>query len=133
MARKLSQLADLPVSVLRGVGDKKVGALADMDIETVLDILTHYPRRYLDRTQQAEIRTLRVGEEAMVMATVKRISSRRMRNGRAMVEGDVFDGSSYLRVTFFNQGWRTKQIPVGTSAVFCAETPRKFTPRTSSR
>jgi ATP-dependent DNA helicase RecG len=118
VARKLSQLADLPVSVLRGVGEKKVGALADMEIETVLDILTHYPRRYLDRTQQAEIRTLRVGEEAMVMATVKRISSRRMRNGRAMVEADVFDGSSYLRVTFFNQGWRTKQIPVGTSAVF---------------
>jgi ATP-dependent DNA helicase RecG len=114
----LSQLAKLPVGILNGVGDKKTGALADMAIETVLDLVTHYPRRYLDRTQQAEIGALQVGDEAMVMATVKRIQSRRTRQGRALVEADVFDGSSYLKVMFFNQGWRAKQLKTGTSAVF---------------
>ncbi|MDQ1375273.1 MAG: ATP-dependent helicase RecG, partial [Actinomycetota bacterium] len=118
MPRSLKQLAGLPVSILRGVGDKKAGSLADMGIESVLDLVTHYPRRYLDRTQQAEIGSLHVGEEAMVMATVKRISVRRTRNKRALVEADVFDGSSYLRVTFFNQAWRAKQLPAGTPAVF---------------
>ena len=35
-----------------------------------------------------------------------------------MVEAEVFDGSSYLRVVFFNQGWREKQLPEGTEAAF---------------
>ena len=116
--RRLSQLATRPVSVLTGIGPKKVASLADMEIETVLDLITHYPRRYLDRTQQAKIADLRVGDEAMVLAIVKRSNVRRTRHGRSLVEVDVFDGSSYLKCTFFNQPWRAKQLSAGTEAVF---------------
>jgi ATP-dependent DNA helicase RecG len=116
--RRLGQLAAIPVSELRGVGSRKAEALAAMDIHTVLDLLTHYPRRYLDRTRQAAIVDLRVGEEALVLATVKRAQVRRTRQRRTIVEADVFDGSSYLRCVFFNQPWRTKQLSAGTQAVF---------------
>jgi ATP-dependent DNA helicase RecG len=118
MSRRLSQLAALPVTVLNGVGAKKAESLAEIDIHTVLDLLTHYPRRYLDRTDQKAIRDLQVGEEALVLGTVKRVNARRTRQGRALVEVDIFDGSSYLKVTFFNQGWRAKQLSVGTEAAF---------------
>ncbi len=118
MARSLTQLANIPVTELHGVGAKKAEALAEMGIEAVLDLLTHYPRRYIDRTQQAHIRELRPGEEAMVLATVKRVNGRRTRQGRSLVEVDVFDGSGYLRCTFFNQPWRARQLAVGTEAVF---------------
>jgi ATP-dependent DNA helicase RecG len=117
-ARRLAQLAKIPVTELKGVGEKKADALAEMEISTVLDLLTHYPRRYLDRTQQATIRELKVGDEAMVLATVKRVQSRRTRNRRALVEIDVFDGTSYLKCTFFNQPWRAKQLTVGREAIF---------------
>ena len=117
MSRRLSQLADLPVTVLDGVGEKRVEALAAMEIVSVLDLLTHYPRRYLDRTRQAAIRELKVGQEALVLATVKRVQSRRTRQRRTMVEVDVFDGSSYLHLVFFNQPWRARQLAVGTEAV----------------
>jgi len=116
--RRLSQLAAIPVGELKGVGPKKVDALAAMEIVTVLDLLTHYPRRYLDRTRQAAIAELKVGEEALVLATVKRVQARRTRQRRTMVEADVFDGSSYLHCVFFNQPWRAKQLTVGTQAVF---------------
>ena len=33
--------------------------LAMMDIHSALDVLQHYPRRYHDRTKQAEIAELR--------------------------------------------------------------------------
>ena len=118
MARLLSQLATIPVTELHGVGAKKAAALGEMGVEVVLDLLTHYPRRYIDRTQQAQIRELRPGEEAMVLATVKRVNGRRTRKGRSLVEVDVFDGSGYLRCTFFNQPWRARQLAVGTEAVF---------------
>ncbi|MDP8976952.1 MAG: ATP-dependent DNA helicase RecG, partial [Actinomycetota bacterium] len=118
MARLLSGLAEVPVTRLHGVGDKKARSLAEMGIHQVLDLLTHYPRRYVDRTQQAQIRELGIGDEAMVIATVKKVSSRRTRNRRNIVEVEVFDGSGYLRCTFFNQPWRARQLAVGTEAVF---------------
>jgi ATP-dependent DNA helicase RecG len=114
----LRELAAHPVSELRAVGPKLEPRLAEMDIRTALDLLQHYPRRYHDRTKQSEIADLAVGEEATVFAEVKKIRGGRTRQGRAIVEGEVFDGSSYLRVVFFNQGWREKQLPVGTEAAF---------------
>ena len=116
--RRLRQLDQLAVTTLEGVGEKKAEALAEMGITTVLDLLTHYPRRYLDRSNLKAIRDLGVGEEALVLATVKRVQSRRTRNRRTLVEVDVFDGSSYLRCTFFNQPWRARQLSVGTEAAF---------------
>ena len=118
MAKTLSSLKEIRVDRLAGIGPKKVEALELMDIETVFDLVTHYPRRYIDRTNQAMIRDLKVGDEAMVLAVVKRVQSRRTRQRRALVEVDVFDGSSYLKCTFFNQAWRGRQLKVGTEAVF---------------
>jgi ATP-dependent DNA helicase RecG len=115
---QLRALADRPVTDLSGVGPTKAKALEEMGITTVLDLVTHYPRRYIDRTQQVAVKDLKVGEEAMVLAHVKRVSTRRTRQGRALVEIDVFDGTAYLRCTFFNQGWRAKQLVTGRQAVF---------------
>ena len=58
----------------------------------MLDLITTYPRRYIDRTNQAAIGDLAEGEEAMIVATVRRVQSRRTRQGRTMVEVDVSDG-----------------------------------------
>ena len=59
--------------------------LAELDIDNVLDLLTTYPRRYIDRTRQADVSDLVVGDEAAVLAAVQSASSRRSRQGRAML------------------------------------------------
>jgi ATP-dependent DNA helicase RecG len=121
MARRLAQLDQISVTELHGVGAERAQALREhLGIETVLDLLTHYPRRYIDRTHQAHIRDLRLGEEAMVLARVQRIASRRTRGRppKVLVTADVHDGTGSLRVTFFNQAWRAKQLPAGTEAIF---------------
>ena len=59
-----------------------------------------------------------MGEESLVLARVDAVRTRRTRQGRALVELDVDDGTGALRVTFFNQAWRAKQLPVGTEALF---------------
>jgi ATP-dependent DNA helicase RecG len=118
LSRRLAQLARLPVTELAGVGPRKAEGLESAGITTVLDLLTHYPRRYLDRTREATIRELKVGEEALVLATVKKVQSRRTRQRRSLVEVDVSDGASYLHCVFFNQPWRAKQLAPGTHAVF---------------
>jgi len=117
----LGELATWPVTRLNGVGDKKAEGLATLGVTSMLDLLTYYPRRYVDRTNEARIRDLVVGEEAMVLVTVVRTSSRRTRGRppKVLVTADVRDDSGTLRVTFFNQAWRERQLAEGlTVALF---------------
>ena len=121
--RRLGQLADLPVTVLRGVGATVADDLAELGITTVLDLVTHYPRRYVDGTRMVTIDRLAAGEKATVLATVTRVSAPPPRGGRgrrapARVQLEVADRGGSLTVVFFNQTWRAKQLPVGTLALF---------------
>jgi ATP-dependent DNA helicase RecG len=118
VAKTLRELRDIPITRLTGVTPRLEERLGMLGIRTVLDLIEHYPRRYLDRTKKSDIADLRVGEEATVYAEVRKMSSRRTRQGRALVETIVYDGTSYLYVTFFNQPWRAQQLPVGTEAAF---------------
>jgi ATP-dependent DNA helicase RecG len=103
----------LGVDQIKTVGPTHQEALAEMGISTILDLVTFYPRRWLDRTNQADIADLVDGDQAMVLAVVRKVANRRTRQGRSLVEVDLFDGSSYLRVTFFNQAWRARQLAEG--------------------
>jgi ATP-dependent DNA helicase RecG len=117
----LGELASWPVTRLKGVGDRKAEGLASVGVENLLDLLTYYPRRYVDRTNECRIRDLVVGEEAMVIVTVQRSSSRRTRGRppKVLVTVEVSDDSGHLRVTFFNQAWRERQLAPGmTVALF---------------
>ncbi len=126
----LGELAAMPVTVLKGISDRKADGLAQQGIETVLDLLTHYPRRYVDRTNEARIRDLVVGEEALVIATVERASLRRTRGRppKALVTVEVSDESGQLRVTFFNQAWRERQLTPGTEVALFGK-PELFSGR----
>ncbi len=117
MARTLVQLAGIPVSELKGVGPAKAASLAELEIHSVLDLLTTYPRRYIDRTREARLADLGEGEEAMVLVTVESISMRRTRNRKVMVNATVTDGDRTMKVTFFNQPWRERQLAPGTSTI----------------
>jgi ATP-dependent DNA helicase RecG len=117
----LGELEAMPVTRLKGVGERKAEGLAVVGVRSLLDLLTYYPRRYVDRTNEARVRDLVVGEEALVLVTVQQVSSRRTRGRppRVLVTVDVTDGSGHLRVSFFNQAWRERQLRPGmTVALF---------------
>ena len=103
----------IDVGQLKGVGDKKRASLAAFDISNVLDLVTTYPRRWIDRTNEARIADLVPGEEALVLVTVRSVQSRRTRNRRTMVNANVGDGSGRLDLVFFNQPWRERQLKEG--------------------
>ena len=119
--RRLRQLGDVPVSQLRHVGEKRTAALASLGIETVFDLLTIYPRRYIDRTKRVDLSDLTVGEEAAVFAEVTKVSSRRTKQGKVMVEVVVSDDGGSIKIVFFNQAWRERQLTAGVQALFFAK------------
>ncbi len=109
----LRDLEAIPVERLRRVGPKMAQALAAVEINTLLDLLQYYPRRYLDRTRQARIDDLVTGEEVTVVGEVRRASTRRARNRRTITDVELGDGTGRLVLTFFNQEWRERQLPAG--------------------
>ena len=101
------------------MGDKRKSALTEYGVENVLELITTYPRRWVDRTAEARVRDLVPGVEALVLVTVNRVATRPMRNRRTMVTAQVSDESGRLSVVFFNQPWRAKQLKEGaTVALF---------------
>jgi len=118
--RSLRRLSEIDVSVLDKVKPRKAEQLRLWGVESVLDLLTTFPRRYIDRTVKADVSGLEVGSEAAILAEVQRVRSSGgyNRNRRAPVTVVVRDDTGTLEVVFFNQPWRTKQLREGTEAIF---------------
>ena len=81
----LRELDEIDVGRLRGVGERKRDALQTVGIESVLDLLTTYPRRWVDRTNEARVADLVPGAEALVLVSVRSVHKRMGRNRRAIV------------------------------------------------
>jgi ATP-dependent DNA helicase RecG len=116
--RTLRALRDIEVSRLHGVSERRTKMLGELGIDNILDLLTTYPRRYIDRTRQADVSDLVVGDEVAVLAAVQSAQTRPMRRGRPRVELTVRDDTGRLNIVFFNQPWRAKQLESGTEAIF---------------
>ncbi|MET0580041.1 MAG: ATP-dependent DNA helicase RecG, partial [Ilumatobacteraceae bacterium] len=109
----LRDLDAIPVGRLKGVGERKEESLAAVGVHSVLDLLSTYPRRWVDRTNEARVRDLTPGTEALVIVSVTSVKRRQMRNRRTMVEAVVGDDTGRLHVVFFNQPWRERQLTPG--------------------
>ncbi len=111
-------------SALRGLlGGKAATVLAEqLGISTVDDLLGHYPRRYAERGQLTDLDSLRIGDEVTIVAKVRSVFQRRMRNKRGTITDVVVgDGKRTLSLVFFNQPWRAKQLAVGVSGLFAGK------------
>ena len=117
----MCDLNELKLEKVKGLGTVFVEKCNSLGIISVNDLLHHYPRKYLDRTNQLSIATAVIGEEATVYGTIEKISSRYMKNRKMMVEGIIFDGDARMKITFFNQPWRVKQLSEGTQGAFFAK------------
>jgi ATP-dependent DNA helicase RecG len=78
--------------------------------------LEFWPRAYQDRTRVKRVSELKIGEEAIVLATVGHARIQRMRSGKPMLKVGVSDATGPLELVFFNPPpWRLKQFQQGDS------------------
>src|SRR5207237_2782955 len=76
-----------------------------LGIQTVGDLLRHYPRRYIDRSATMPMGDLRIGQPATVIGTVKRVTARLTRRRQSMVTVRVYAGTGTGDLLLFNQPW----------------------------
>ncbi|GAA2472439.1 ATP-dependent DNA helicase RecG [Winogradskya humida] len=94
-----------------------------LDLKTAGDLIYHFPRRYDERGEHTDLRELQVGEQVTLLAQVKSLTVRPMRQRRGtMLEITIGDGSgATLTCTFFNQAWRERELLKGRWGLFAGK------------
>jgi ATP-dependent DNA helicase RecG len=88
-------------------------------MQTVRDLLAHYPRRLAERGELTELSSLRVDDDVTVVAEVR--SARVIRSNRNVrLEVVVGDGRATLQLVFFGPKatWRERELQPGTRGLF---------------
>lgn len=101
---------------LTGVlGDRTAKVLGKaLDLHTVGDLVSHYPRRYQKRGELTRLDALPLETDVTIVADVLRAGSRSMLNRRgSRQEVLISDGSGTLTLVFFNQPFRVDPTKVG--------------------
>src|SRR5690554_2486986 len=85
------------------VGKKTAHALEKaFEMETVGDLLEHYPRRYVKRGDLSPVGAVAEGEHVSVVAQVVRVDVRSMQKRRGnIVEAVITDGTEQMTLTWF--------------------------------
>ena len=95
------------------MGPKRGKVLKKFGIETIGDLLYHFPRRYLDRTTIKNIVEIRVGDEAVIMGIVKSLGLKKTRR-RTFFQMVISDGSGIMKCVWFNGiSWISDKFKIG--------------------
>ena len=116
-------MANMAVKLAKVVGDRTAKVLAEeLGLESLEDLLRHYPRRYVMRGELTDIEALIEGEEVTIMARIEKFTVKRIPGRKGgILEVIVSDGRAKLILTFFNQAWRTKDLREGREGLFAGK------------
>jgi ATP-dependent DNA helicase RecG len=102
---------------LPGLGMAKPSALAALGIETVKDLLFHFPRRHEDRRTFRPLGSLEEGEMAVVRGTIEGVRVVRLRGRTSYVQATVVDDSGFVDVRWWNMPWLAKRLALGAEVI----------------
>jgi ATP-dependent DNA helicase RecG len=105
------------------VGGKTATVLEKVfGIVTAGDLLRHYPRRYYERGELADLSTLRAGDQVTLQVQVAKITGRQIRAKLSKTDLTVTDATGgSLLVTFFNRRYLERQLEPGSTVVLAGE------------
>ncbi len=109
-------MVDLKQSVqyVKTVGPTKVAYLNNLNIYTLGDLLTYFPREYEDRSKLKAIDSIQDGEEVTIEArVVSEVSINRIRKNMIILKTIVEDDTGRCTITWFNQTYIKTRIKRG--------------------
>lgn len=90
------------VTKVKGIGPETSEKLDRLGIDTISDLLHHYPSRYYDFSTPVPIRQLEVGKTQSFIATIGKVSSFFSKNGKLFIQATAKDTSGKIVLTWFN-------------------------------
>jgi len=113
--------AGIPLTCLSGVGPRRAEALRAVGLESAEDLLSYFPRAYLDRRRISPISSLVPGMFAVVQGRVFSASLGWGRRGRRPFRIMVEDDTGRVRCTWFNQPYLARRLCQGDEIVLCGK------------
>jgi ATP-dependent DNA helicase RecG len=105
------------VAVLPGVNRGVAGKMQALGIQTIEDLLQHFPHRYDDFSRIRSISDLVPGEQQTLVASVWTSAERQMGRFRSGTELIVGDATGNLRIVYFNQPYLAAKFRTGARVV----------------
>lgn len=115
-------LGNLPLTTLKGVGDRLAATLQKLGLNTLQDLLFHLPIRYLDRTHITPIGQLQLNTSVMIQGHVLSTQVTYGRKRSLVVQLEDESGGVCLRFYHFS-GYQKDKFEPG-SLVRCYGEPR---------
>lgn len=101
------------VMYVKGVGPRRAAALKKLNILTMYDLLTHYPRIYKNHTELTKIGDIIAGETVLVIGQIYNLTSRTTANGLHLISAYLFDETGCVKLTWFNQAYLLQTLHNG--------------------
>ena len=103
------------VSKLYGIGPSIAKKLKNLGIETVKDMLYHFPRKYEDFSNLIKIKNLKINQKASIQGKISQIrTTRTFRKRMFLTEALIEDKTGAIRIIWFNQPFLMRSIKKGT-------------------
>ena len=118
------QISDRIDSV-KGIGDKTRALFEKLNVNTVGQLLTYYPRDYETFSGPVPVASLQEGTVGVVEASVSRISETRAGGRMNIITCVATDPSGSIVLTWFNQPYLKKQLSMGYRYIFRGKITRK--------
>ncbi len=98
---KKETVFDADVVMLKGVGPKFGYLLNKLGIFSVYDLITYYPRKYLDYSTRSLISQLKPGYNVTVYGVISAIKCFTTKNNLTIIKVSINDESAILELNFF--------------------------------
>ena len=103
-----------PVTRITGVTNSNLPKLRQLGLNTVRDLLHHFPNRHDDFGDIRRIADLQYGMEQTILAEVAEIAPSVIGSKRSSAHAVLTDSTGGVRVTWFNQGYLVNTLRPGT-------------------
>lgn len=115
------------VQYVKSVGPAKVPLLNNLNIFTLEDLITYFPKEYEDRTIVKSISEVVNGEEVIIEAKViSEVTINRVRKNMTIIKATVEDNTGRCNITWFNQTYIKNQIKRGETYKFFGKISNEF-------
>jgi ATP-dependent DNA helicase RecG len=113
----MAALDSIEVQFVKGVGPRRARILHSLGVDTVMDLLRYYPRRYRDRRQVRLVSQLQDGQEETVRGKVLACGLKRLSRGITLFQIAVGDESGVVYGTWFNQPYMQSRFATGQEVI----------------
>lgn len=115
----MANLSDASVKVLSGIGPARVKAYSRLGINTVSDLIYHFPRAYENRGDIKLLSECIPGNKAALEMVIGTVPKKTMiRRGMTLLKFTAFDDSGTCEITFYNQNYLADKFPLGSAFRF---------------